>query len=817
MNMYFLKSTIFFCCIFLFSSAQGQSETFNPIEDAYIRGGENANQNYNNHTDGLVVKQGTVAGFFRKSLIKFDISSYTLEQAESAVLRLYCYKIERNDVVTSIDAYAISSDWSESSVTWATAPVFGQMTGSATAVPDTYIELRVSDYVRDAISNKVGEISFGLFDKSASNNGIFINDRTGENPPELIISVEKDTIPDHLTGTYYVDAENGDDLNSGLTESDAWKTLQHLNRQIFGPGARLLFKAGQEWEGTFQPSGKGAEGNPFVIGSYGEGARPAIHGNGAPSAIHIRNTEYFILRDLEVTNYNASEEDGLTLLNWEENNVAEWFEADNPPQYTSGNTMKTGVRITATDMGEVNQIHLDNLHVHGVNGAINQSSEETKNNGGIFIEITGSEVPTWFNGLLIENCLIHDVDRTGLSNTSSWSTRTLTTNENWTPSLNFVIRNNVFERAGANALIVRVAKDPLIENNLFHQNGIKGSGNAAFNFNTDGAVWQFNESRFTKKNQNDADAGGIDSDYRTKNTIIQYNYIHDNDFGMLVTGGPSNYGGFNDSTIIRYNIFERDGLVQRDGESKFAFKISGRATNTFIHNNVFYLAPEQSEVNLVYHRNWGGSPARSYYYNNIFYLEGNNHGYDFGNSTANYINDNIFYGNPTIDWPEVSLNILANPAFISPGTGPEGYKIGEDSPAIKKGVARDKVGSAPFDYFGNPVPRQGNVDIGIHQFSTISTGNITIPEGRNGNLLIKPMPVTDKLHVHIEGMSENHVLIYLVSLSGERIYLGSKELFNGKGSFVYRFPNNSLNPGMYALKVVSENQVISRKLIYAGN
>lgn len=83
----------------------------------------------------------------------------------------------------------------------------------------------------------------------------------------------------------------------------------------------------------------------------------------------------------------------------------------------------------------------------------------------------------------------------------------------------------MFERAGGNALIVRVAQDPLIEYNYFNQNGIKCSGNAAFNYNTDGAVWQYNESCFTKKNVGDADAGGLDSDFRSKNTIIQYNYL----------------------------------------------------------------------------------------------------------------------------------------------------------------------------------------------------------------------------------------------------------------------------------------------------
>ncbi|WP_423130363.1 right-handed parallel beta-helix repeat-containing protein [Gaoshiqia sp. Z1-71] len=518
-----------------------------------------------------------------------------------------------------------------------------------------------------------------------------------------------------LTGVYYLDAEDGDDKHSGLSVSTAWKTIEHVNKQTFGSGAQVLFKAGQNWYGSLQPSGSGEAGKPVTFGRYGDGPRPAIHGQGEANTVHLKNIAYTTLRDLEITNYAASEEKGISLEEWERRNVTDWFQAINPSQHVSGNSLKTGVRITATDMGEVNQVQLINLHVHGVNGAINQNDEKTKNNGGIFIEITGNRVPTWFNGLLIENCHIHDVDRTGLSNVSSWDRRTLTTNENWTPSLNVVIRNNVFERAGANALIVRVAKNPLMEHNLFHQNGIKGSGNAAFNFNTDGALWQYNESRFTKKNRNDADAGGLDCDYRTKNTIIQYNYLHDNDFGMLVTGGPGNYGGFNDRTIVRYNIFEREGLAERDGESKYAFKVGGKATNTFVHNNVFYLSPSQEDVQMIYHKDWGGDPERTYYYNNIFYMSGNNHGYSLGNSGENHFFNNLCHGNTTINWPVSENPVYDDPLFLQVGNGPAGYQIKAGSPAINIGVVLPEAGAPVTDYFGNPLPVDGPVELGVHQ------------------------------------------------------------------------------------------------------
>ena len=77
------------------------------------------------------------------------------------------------------------------------------------------------------------------------------------------------------------------------------------------------------------------------------------------------------------------------------------------------------------------------LVIHDVNNDLSD-----KDNGGIFFEITGSSTVTTFNDFLIEGCYIHDIDVTGISNKSSWDTRSFTTNTDWYPSTNVVIRNN---------------------------------------------------------------------------------------------------------------------------------------------------------------------------------------------------------------------------------------------------------------------------------------------------------------------------------------------------------------------------------------
>ena len=141
------------------------------------------------------------------------------------------------------------------------------------------------------------------------------------------------------------------------------------------------------------------------------------------------------------------------------------------------------------DFGAVHQIHLRNLFVHDVNGSL-----KTKYNGGIFLEVVGSTKKTWFDDVLIEGCHVRDVDRTGISNQSTWRFRSLEDDRNWVPNKHVVIRNNIVERAGQNGLVVRCAESPLIEYNVFKDNGGKGTGNAMYSYNCNNALVQYNES-----------------------------------------------------------------------------------------------------------------------------------------------------------------------------------------------------------------------------------------------------------------------------------------------------------------------------------
>jgi len=479
--------------------------------------------------------------------------------------------------------------------------------------------------------------------------------------------------------TYYVDSMQGNDENQGTHAHEAWQTLDKVNATTFLPGDEIRFRANSIWFGGLKPKGSGSKGHPIIVDKYGNGERPVLNGEGrVTNVVHLHNQPFWEIRNFEITNY------------------------------LQGDTkLKRGVYVGATDYGTLRHIHLVNLIIHDINGDLN-----TKDNGGIFYEITGHSTPTRFDDFLIEGCHIYDIDRTGISNQSSWQTRTLTTNTNWYPSTNVVIRDNVIERAGNNGLIVRVCKGAVIEHNVFKECSLKGSGNAMFPFNCDNTLVQYNEACYTVRNPGDVDAGGFDSDYRCKNSIFQYNYSHDNDHGFMLVCCQGGSTRFNDGTIVRYNISVNDG-----GN---VFRISGQTTNTHIYNNTIYLGSSMS-TRVIWHKSWQAWPDSTRYDNNIFYTLGTGN-YDFGSSTDNVFSHNLFYGNHPSTEPSDPYKSTTNPRFVDPdsrgmlfNTG-AGFQLQANSPCIDSGQTIPDNGA--LDFWGNPVS-YGNTatDRGAHEYT----------------------------------------------------------------------------------------------------
>lgn len=76
--------------------------------------------------------------------------------------------------------------------------------------------------------------------------------------------------------TYYIDATNGNDNNSGLSPEIPWKTIAKVNSSNFQPGDSILFKRSETWREQLRVPSSGSIQQPLVFGAYGNGKLPCI-------------------------------------------------------------------------------------------------------------------------------------------------------------------------------------------------------------------------------------------------------------------------------------------------------------------------------------------------------------------------------------------------------------------------------------------------------------------------------------------------------------------------------------------------------------
>jgi hypothetical protein len=196
----------------------------------------------------------------------------------------------------------------------------------------------------------------------------------------------------------------------------------------------------------------------------------------------------------------------------------------------------------------------------------------------------------------------------------------------------------------------------------------------------DDAILQYNEAYLTRTTR---DGEGFDSDWFSHNTIIQYNYSHDNEGGFCLICAYGGYDGYNDGTIVRYNISQNDDVR--------AFHIAGPCTNTTVHNNTIYIG-EGIASNPVDFSSWDGYADDTRFYNNVFYNLGSGDYYLYG-ATNTVFSHNAFYGNHAAGEPDDPHKLTSDPELVAPGSAGigrdscDGYRLRPTSPCIDSGAS----------------------------------------------------------------------------------------------------------------------------------
>ena len=414
----------------------------------------------------------------------------------------------------------------------------------------------------------------------------------------LVISV-------HLFGqTYYIDAQTGDDDNSGLSPIEAWKTLRQVNLTTFKPGDSILFHAGQVWEGMLFPRGSGEEGRPVVISKYGSKGRPVIHGGHADpvdfegnktiQTVLLHNQQYWVISDLEITNMPDNR-----IKNFKNN----------------GDEKRRGIFVVASDTGELRSITIKNNYIHHVKG---DDTKDFHGSGGIMLSVLGKKKPSFFNGVYILNNRIYMVNRTGIGISSCWQHRP---HDNYYPyswidemgqyqaNLNVVIRGNDLRSIGGDGIVPQTTFKALIE---FNKVDGAASRSHSYNvglwaWNSDSVLIQYNEVCNTRTVR---DGMAFDCDAYSVGQICQYNFSNNNQGGFIMFHGYSEDvpDAMNVGHIIRYNI------SMNDGKKLIHFYGAGQ-TGSVIYNNLFYNKKSKVVPVIV-----DGNPTDVQLTNNVFYI-----------------------------------------------------------------------------------------------------------------------------------------------------------------------------------------------------
>ena len=419
---------------------------------------------------------------------------------------------------------------------------------------------------------------------------------------------------------YFIDATSGDDLNDGLSASSPWKTVERLCRQKLLPGDSVLFKRGEVFAGRLEISAKGMAKAPVVIGAYGsDSAKPVLMApDSSLYAVRIFNSDYVTLSEFEVVNHGSSAMAG-----------------------------RTGVQVECTNHGVSKGIRLHDLYIRDVNGSL---VKKEGGGSGIYIVNGGAEKVSVFDGLTIEYCHIKRCQR----NAMIWSG--YADRSNWHPNKDVVVRYNLIEEVPGDGIVPIGCDGALIEYNVM-RNGVEGlphqteAAAGIWPWACDNTVIRFNESSGHKAPW---DGQGFDADYNCINTVIEYNYSHDNYGGMVLvcSSGDEDRTSYcigTENPMVRYNISMGDGNRPYKTRGKMfspSIHIGGPVRGCVIYRNIIHNKAKASSAidrSMLISDDWSGYADSTLVKENIFYTPETS-AIELTNSTNNRFEGNYYLG-----------------------------------------------------------------------------------------------------------------------------------------------------------------------------
>lgn len=523
-----------------------------------------------------------------------------------------------------------------------------------------------------------------------------------------------------FANTYYISSKSGSDSNNGLKKDSPFKTLERISELGLTPGDKILFASGDIFSGTLNLNNiSGTEENPILISSYESEKNkklPIIDSKEFSHGIVLKNCSHVIISNIEITGNGGAVSDEVKQAG-----------------------MRCGVLVTTSKIGVYKNIQLINLVIHDIffenEGFIRGKDEVLTSNGtqsyGWGIRFINSVDGAVIRDVLVENCLIENVDHTGIKFTGKGKN-----------IHNIKLYGNRVNYTGGPGIQMSGVHVGHIFNNHVNRSGSNddsrkwGRGSGLWTWGSSDIVIE--KSSFRNAN-GPGDSAGCHIDFNCNNVIVQYCLSEGN------AGGFCEILGNNYNCAYRYNISINDGYRVKgiDGfqEGKI-FWLSGYVGkdqkrngpfNSYFYNNTIYVK-KQIEAKFAIDKASKGVLIA----NNIFHIEGESKlvlGDQYVPDAESELKiENVFFRNnlflKTDNWPkEISIQddapLIGNPGFSQKGGTfledyiPTNKKIIKDKGIVIPKIPGDELGlfvglDVHYDILGNKIigpPDMGAIEI----------------------------------------------------------------------------------------------------------
>ncbi len=360
---------------------------------------------------------------------------------------------------------------------------------------------------------------------------------------------------------YYVSLL-GDDSNTGSSETQPWRSINRVNAAQLLPGDSVWFQANQTFQGNLYLQGSRhtpcAVTPPAVtIGSYGSGSATINAGNGAGFTAKNRGSVHLVNLNFVGAGASKNSSSGIVFIN----------------------TLPGSVKFADI---RIHRVDVSGFKYSGIN----------------FVAQPTDMRWSGFRNVKITNTTSHDNGDAGISCIGAWNP-----NQKGYAHADFYIGNcSAYRNAGipgkgshsGNGIVLAQVDGAIIEHCRAYENGnlndYEGGGPVGiWAWDANRVVIQFNESHHNRTGSS-KDGGGFDLDGGVTNSIVQYNYSHDNDGAGYLLAQFEDARPFY-GNVLRYNLSVNDGRRNcYGGIHLWSTGANGGITDTTFYANSIYTA-----------------------------------------------------------------------------------------------------------------------------------------------------------------------------------------------------------------------------------